>query len=92
VERHVQTSKRVENEIIRTLFINTVMGKKVSVEISTDDALSEIEIKEALEYYGWKDVLNEIQRQVGASDIIEEMGEDEAVDFLIDNGYKVEKE
>ena len=36
--------------------------------------------------------LSEIQRQVGASDIIEEMGEDEAIDFLIDNGYKVEKE
>lgn len=68
------------------------MGKKISVEINSDDVLSEIEIKEALEYYGWKDVLNEIQRQVGASDIIEEMGEDEAVDFLIDNGYKVEKE
>lgn len=68
------------------------MGKKISVEINSDDVLSEIEIKEALEYYGWKDVLNEIQRQVGASDIIEETGEDEAVDFLIDNGYKVEKE
>lgn len=68
------------------------MGKKISVEISTDDVLSEIEIKEVLEYYGWKDVLNEIQRQVGATDIIEEMGEDEAIDFLIDNGYKVEKE
>lgn len=68
------------------------MGKKISVEINSDDVLLEIEIKEALEYYGWKDVLNEIQRQVGASDIIEEMGEDEAVDFLVDNGYKVEKE
>lgn len=68
------------------------MGKKISIEIETDSVLSEIEIKEALEYYGWKDVLNEIQRQVGASDIIEEMGEDEAIDFLIDNGYKVEKE
>ncbi len=68
------------------------MGKKIGIEIETDSVLSEIEIKEALEYYGWKDVLNEIQRQVGASDIIEEMGEDEAIDFLIDNGYKVEKE
>lgn len=67
------------------------MGKKISVEINTDDVLSEIEIKDVLEYYGWKDVLNEIQRQVGASDIIEEMGEDEAVDFLIDNGYKVKR-
>lgn len=68
------------------------MGKKISIAIETDSVLSEIEIKDALEYYGWKDVLNEIQRQVGASDIIEEMGEDEAIDFLIDNGYKVEKE
>jgi len=68
------------------------MGKKIGIEIETDSVLSEIEIKDALEYYGWKDVLNEIQRQVGASDIIEEMGEDEAIDFLIDNGYKVEKE
>ena len=68
------------------------MGKKIGIEIETDNVLSEIEIKDALEYYGWKDVLNEIQRQVGASDIIEEMGEDEAIDFLIDNGYKVEKE
>lgn len=68
------------------------MGKKIGIEIETDSVLSEIEIKDALEYYGWKDVLNEIQRQIGASDIIEEMGEDEAIDFLIDNGYKVEKE
>lgn len=68
------------------------MGKKISIEFDANDALLEIEIKEALEYYGWKDVLNEIHRQVGASDIIEEMGEDEAIDFLIDNGYKVEKE
>ena len=68
------------------------MSKKIGIEINSDDVLSEIEIKEALEYYGWKDVLNEIHRQVGASDIIEEMGEDEAVDFLIDNGYTVEKE
>lgn len=68
------------------------MGKKISIEFDANDALSEIEIKEALEYYGWKDVLNEIHRQVGAYDIIEEMGEDEAIDFLIDNGYKVEKE
>jgi hypothetical protein len=68
------------------------MGKKISIEFDANDALLEIEIKDALEYYGWKDVLNEIHRQVGASDIIEEMGEDEAIDFLIDNGYKVEKE
>lgn len=68
------------------------MGKKIRIEFDSDDALSEIEIKEALEYYGWKDVLNEIHCQVGASDIIEEMGEDEAIDFLIDKGYKVEKE
>lgn len=68
------------------------MGKKISIEFDANDALSEIEIKEALEYYGWEDVLNEIRRQVGAPDIIEEMGEDEAIDFLIDNGYKVEKE
>lgn len=68
------------------------MGKKISIEFDANDALSEIEIKEALEYYGWKDALNEIHRQVGAYDIIEEMGEDEAIDFLIGNGYKVEKE
>lgn len=68
------------------------MSKKISIEINSDDVLSEIEIKEVLEYYGWKDVLNEIHRQVGAPDIIEEMGEDEAVDFLIDKGYTVEKE
>lgn len=68
------------------------MEKKISIEIEKDSVLSEIEIKEALEYYGWKDVLNEIHRQVGASDIIEEMGEDEAIDFLINEGYKVEKE
>lgn len=68
------------------------MGKKISIEFDADDALSEIEIKDVLEYYGWKDVLNEIHRQVGASDIIEEMGEDEAIDFLVDNGYTVEKE
>lgn len=68
------------------------MGKKISIEFDADDALSEIEIKDVLEYYGWKDVLNEIQRQVGAPDIIEEMGEDEAVDFLIDKGYTVKKE
>lgn len=68
------------------------MSKKVSIEIDAGDVLSEIEIKDALEYYGWKDVLNVIHRQVGASDMIEEMGEDEAIDFLIDKGYKVEKE
>ena len=67
------------------------MSKKISLEIEIDSALSEIEIKEVLEYYGWKDVLNEIHRQVGASGIIEEM-EDEAIDSLIDMGYKVEKE
>lgn len=68
------------------------MRKKINLEIEIDSALSEIEIKEVLEYYGWKDVLNDIHRQVGASDIIEEMGECEAVDYLIDMGYKVEKE
>ena len=36
------------------------MSKKISLEIEIDSALSEIEIKEVLEYYGWKDVLNEI--------------------------------
>lgn len=59
------------------------MSKKISIEIGTDDALSDIDIKDALEYYGWKDVLNEIHRKVGSSDII---------DSLIDKGYKVEKE
>lgn len=68
------------------------MGKNISIEFDADDALSEIEIKEALEYYGWKDVLNVIHSQVGTSDMIEEMGEDEAIDFLVDKGYKVEKE
>lgn len=68
------------------------MSKKISLEIEIDSVLSEIEIKEVLEYYGWEDVLNEIHRQVGASGIIEEMGEDEAIDSLIDMGYKVEKE
>lgn len=68
------------------------MSKKISLEIEIDSALSEIEIKEVLEYYGWEDVLNEIHRQVGASGIIEEMGEDKAIDSLIDMGYKVEKE
>ncbi|WP_279134851.1 hypothetical protein [Parabacteroides johnsonii] len=68
------------------------MSKKISIQFDANDALSEIEIKEALEYYGWKDVLNEICRQVGEPDIIEEIGENEAVDFLTGKGYNVEKE
>ncbi len=67
------------------------MSKKISIEIDSEKVLSEIEIKEALEYYGWKDVLSVIHCQVGAPEIIEEIGEGEAIDFLIDKGYKVEK-